>query len=322
MPYHVCGAQQDNSTACVSSAAPQADPADRRRRRSVFYSVGGGESGYIAPRSDATPTSSTPAATAACITRLDRRTGQQRAVNPYPRQPDGLRVGATSPSASSGRSRSSSRRSIRTILYVGVAARLEDDQRRPDAGTKISPDLTRHDPKTMGDSGGPITHDKTGVETYADDLHASRRRRRTPTSIWTGSDDGFVHVTRDGGKTWTNVTPKDLPRLRAHQPDRRVAVPTPAPRTSRRTATSTTTSRPTSSAPTTTARPGRRSSTASAPTTSRARSARIRSARSCSTSAPSTASTSRSTTARTGSRCGRTCPTRRCTTSRSRSATS
>jgi hypothetical protein len=73
----------------------------------------------------------------------------------------------------------------------------------------VSPDLTRHDPKTMQASGGPITKDQTGVETYATifTLAESPRARGV---MWAGSDDGLVHLTRDGGKTWANVTPPDL----------------------------------------------------------------------------------------------------------------
>ena len=75
---------------------------------------------------------------------------------------------------------------------------------------KISPDLTRHDPKTMGRSGGPITHDMNAPEVYGT-VFAIGPGKKDVNIIWAGSDDGLVHVTRDGGKTWTNVTPKDMP---------------------------------------------------------------------------------------------------------------
>jgi hypothetical protein len=75
---------------------------------------------------------------------------------------------------------------------------------------RISPDLTRHDPTTMGPSGGPITKDQTGVETYAV-VFALAPSYQDANVLWAGSDDGLVHVTRDGGKTWQNVTPKDAP---------------------------------------------------------------------------------------------------------------
>src|SRR5205823_9082513 len=75
-----------------------------------------------------------------------------------------------------------------------------------------SPDLTRHDPSTMSDSGGPITRDETGVETYAT-IFTIAPSPKDANVIWTGSDDGVVQVTRDGGRTWTNVTPTDLPEF-------------------------------------------------------------------------------------------------------------
>ena len=64
----------------------------------------------------------------------------------------------------------------------------------------------------MGDSGGPITRDETGVETYAT-IFTIAPSSKDGSLIWTGSDDGFVQVTRDGGTTWKNVTPKDLPEF-------------------------------------------------------------------------------------------------------------
>jgi photosystem II stability/assembly factor-like uncharacterized protein len=75
---------------------------------------------------------------------------------------------------------------------------------------KISPDLTAHPPGTQGPSGEPITRDATGEEVYST-LYAIRESPVAKGLIWTGSNDGPVYVTRDDGKTWTNVTPKDLP---------------------------------------------------------------------------------------------------------------
>jgi hypothetical protein len=77
---------------------------------------------------------------------------------------------------------------------------------------RISPDLTRHDPSTLGDSGGPLTLDQTGVETYAT-VFALAPSPVDGNVLWAGSDDGWVHVTRDGGKTWDTITPPDLPEF-------------------------------------------------------------------------------------------------------------
>ncbi len=74
----------------------------------------------------------------------------------------------------------------------------------------ISPDLTRNDPSKLGSSGGPITQDNTSVEYYCT-IFAAAESPLTPGLLWTGSDDGLVNVSRDGGKNWENVTPKGMP---------------------------------------------------------------------------------------------------------------
>jgi hypothetical protein len=74
----------------------------------------------------------------------------------------------------------------------------------------ISPDLTRNDPAKQGRSGGPISNDITGVEVY-DTIFALAESPLENGVIWAGTDDGLVHLTRDDGKAWRNVTPKELP---------------------------------------------------------------------------------------------------------------
>jgi photosystem II stability/assembly factor-like uncharacterized protein len=208
VPYHVCGAQQDNSTACVSSQAAGGGPggaggaADR-----VFYSVGGGESGYIAndPRN---PDIFFAGSYGGLITRFNRKTGQQREVNPYPDNPMGYpskdiaeRFQWTFPIVYSPVDPGT--------LYVS-SQHVWKTTNEGQSWTKISPDLTRHDPATMAGSGGPITKDETGVETYAV-VFALAPSPKDGNLIWAGSDDGYVQITRDAGKTWKNVTPKDMP---------------------------------------------------------------------------------------------------------------
>ena len=81
-----------------------------------------------------------------------------------------------------------------------------------DTWEPISGDLSRHDPKTMQESGGPITHDMNSPEIYGT-VFSLAPGRKDINLLWAGSDDGLVHVTRDGGKTWTNITPPDMPDL-------------------------------------------------------------------------------------------------------------
>jgi photosystem II stability/assembly factor-like uncharacterized protein len=205
VPYHVCGAQQDNSTACVGS---QANPgAGEGSLPPIFYAAGGGESGYIAP--DPTDLNVFYAGSyGGYLSRLDRELGQQRAIHIYPNNPMGWssidikeRFQWTFPIVFSPVDPK--------VLY----ASSQNVWRTTTGGQnweKISPNLTRSDPKTMQASGGPITKDQTGVETYAVVFTIAPSRQDVNT-IWTGSDDGWVHVTRDAGKNWERITPPDLP---------------------------------------------------------------------------------------------------------------
>jgi len=95
-------------------------------------------------------------------------------------------------------------------LYV-ASNQLHVTTNEGQSWTTISPDLTTNDKSRQKSSGGPITQDNTSVEYYCT-IFAAAESPRVRDLIWTGSDDGLVHVTRDGGKTWINVTPEALPR--------------------------------------------------------------------------------------------------------------
>jgi photosystem II stability/assembly factor-like uncharacterized protein len=199
VPYHVCGAQQDNSTVCLPVTGAGND----------FYDVGGGESGYIAadPRN---PDVFYAGSYGGLLTRYDRRTGQMREINVWPENPMGH-------SSNAIRERFQWTFPIvfaptdPRVLYVG-SQHLWKSTNEGRSWERISPDLTRADPATLGPSGGPITLDQTGVETYAT-VFTIAPSPKDPRLIWTGSDDGVVSVTRDGGRTWARVTPPDLPEF-------------------------------------------------------------------------------------------------------------
>jgi photosystem II stability/assembly factor-like uncharacterized protein len=211
-PYHVCGAQQDNSTVCVPTegrgglggmlgVGPTAF--------AKFYDAGGGESGYIAP-SPRDPNVIYAGDQGAHITRLDRMTGQQRNVEVYPRFFSGESAASlpdrwqwTFPIVFSPFDPN--------VIYASSQF-LYKTTNEGQSWTKISPDLTKHDPKTLGDSGGPITHDQNGPEIFGT-IFAIAPSKKEAQTIWTGSDDGLVYITRDEGQHWANVTPPGIPEL-------------------------------------------------------------------------------------------------------------
>ena len=204
-PYHVCGAQQDNSTVCVSSERGHLrDP--RGASTEWMYAVGGGESGYIAPH-PADPDVFYAGATNT-LTRYDRATGMATDIQPWPRIVMGEpardmpeRWNWTYPIAVAPQPPHA--------LYVGSQHLWRSDDEGA-SWARISPDLTRADPETLGDSGGPVVLDQDGPEIYAT-LYSIGLSAHDPGTIWTGSDDGLVHLTRDGGAEWRDVTPPDMP---------------------------------------------------------------------------------------------------------------
>jgi photosystem II stability/assembly factor-like uncharacterized protein len=198
-PYRVYGAQQDNATISISSRS-------RLGWRDDGYSVGGGESGYIAPM-PGNPEVVYAGSYGGYLTRYDHRTRTLRNVTVWPEDPMGAgaadldhRFQWTFPIVISPHD-------PRRIYAAGnVLFQSEDEGQRWRA---ISPDLTTNDKSRQEPSGGPITKDNTSVEYYCTIFTVAESPLRAGT-IWCGSDDGLVHVTADGGATWTNVTPAGM----------------------------------------------------------------------------------------------------------------
>jgi photosystem II stability/assembly factor-like uncharacterized protein len=207
-PYRVYGTQQDNSAMCVPS---------RSDRGAILsgecYFVGSSESGYIAVRPDNPDIVYSGAIGSApggggVLLRYDHHTGQVRIITVWPEAYGGwgakdlkYRFQWTYPIALSPHDPS--------ILYAAgnVLFRSTDEGMSWEA---ISPDLTRHDATKLEPSGGPITKDTTGAEHYCT-IFAFAESPHERGVFWSGSDDGLIHLSRDGGQTWDNVTPKDLP---------------------------------------------------------------------------------------------------------------
>ena len=201
-PYRIYGAQQDNTTMTVPSRSSIG-----AITRSEEFAVGGGESGYIQvdPRD---PNIIYAGSYGGFLTRFDRSTGEHRLINVWPENTLG-----------SGAEDAKYRFQW---TYPIVLSPHDPDQiyvtsqfvhRSTNGGSSweiISPDLTYADPETLKSSGGPITKDNTGAEYYAT-IFAFAESKLKQGLFWAGSDDGRVHVSQDGGKSWQNVTPPDLP---------------------------------------------------------------------------------------------------------------
>ncbi len=208
VPYQVCGAQQDNTTVCVQSEGG----ATRRSGTGMFapfYAVGGGESGYVTP-DPSDPNVIYGGSQGALITRFHRATGAIRDIQVYPLFFSGM-------PASSLKERWQWTFPIvfspvdSKILYTS-SQHVWKTINQGQSWERISPDLTRADPSTLGDSGGPITKDQNGPEIYGTVFTIAPSLQDVNT-IWTGSDDGLAFLTRDGGQHWTNITPKGLPEF-------------------------------------------------------------------------------------------------------------
>lgn len=200
-PYRLYGAQQDNTTVIVPSLPLNSGQAEEWRTGP------GCETGPIMP--NLTSPDTVYASCKGQFSRMSLRTGQEKqywvgAQSLYGSVPGDLiyRFQRVSPMELSPHDSH--------VIYYGS----QYLHRTRDEGVtweRISPDLTAHDPRYMNvASGGPITRDITGEEVYST-LYAIRESALQKGLIWTGSNDGVVYVTRDDGKSWTNVTPKDLP---------------------------------------------------------------------------------------------------------------
>jgi photosystem II stability/assembly factor-like uncharacterized protein len=201
-PYWVYGAQQDNTTVAIAS---------RSRRSGIdvtdWYPVGGCESGWIAPKPK-NPEVVFAGCYGGSITRYDHKTGETRQVMAWPQMAIGqapkdlkYRIQWNAPIVISPHDPNTLYHAAQMLL------RSRDDGQ---SWQEISPDLTRNDKSKQDYSGGPITRDNTGVEVY-DVIFTVVESPQEPGTIWAGTDDGLVHVTRDGGRNWQDVTPKGIP---------------------------------------------------------------------------------------------------------------
>ncbi|HEV2175108.1 MAG TPA: hypothetical protein VGR71_16160, partial [Nitrospira sp.] len=201
-PFNIYGAQQDNTTIEISSRGNRGAITS-----SDWHEVGGGESGWIAPD----PTNSQfvyAGSYDGLLTRYDNRTAALRNVTVWPDNPMGSGVEVMKYRFQWSFPLLFSPHDSR-LLYAGSNVLL-GTRDEGESWTVMSPDLTRNDKSKQGPVGGPITKDNTAVE-YYDTIFTLDESAVEKGIIWVGSDDGLIHLTRDGGKNWTDVTPKDFP---------------------------------------------------------------------------------------------------------------
>jgi photosystem II stability/assembly factor-like uncharacterized protein len=201
VPFHVCGSQQDNSTLCTpmnwnmgrqNAAAGQ----EAQGGMAVSYQVGGGEPGYIAPDPLDVDVFYSGTNNGGYVDKFNKKTGLSREVNPYPWFYSGEpskeikeRWQWTFPILFSPLDPK--------LLFVS-SQRLWASRDGGRTWKNLSPDLTRHAPETQEKSGGPITGDMNGPEVYGTIFSVGPSKKDVNT-IWTGSDDGLVYITRDFG---------------------------------------------------------------------------------------------------------------------------
>ncbi len=201
-PYRVYGCQQDNTCVSVPSRTPSSGITQAH-----WYVIGGCESGHVAvdPRNPLITYSGCYGGT---IGRYDHATGQEREIMAWPQ----LAVGQAPRDL---KYRFQWNAPIRlsphdpTMLYH-TSQHVHRSTDEGQSWSVISPDLTRNDPARQDFSGGPITRDNTGVEVYGT-IFAFEESPKVAGLLWAGSDDGVVHLSRDAGETWENITPAKMP---------------------------------------------------------------------------------------------------------------
>ena len=202
-PYRILGAQQDNSTVRIKSRSYGA-----AITQDDWQQTAGAESGYVVA-SPANPDIVYGGNYGGFLSRLDHKTGENRAINVWPDNPMGagadvqkFRFQWNFPIFVSPHNP--------YRLYAG-GNHLFVTENDGQSWETISPDLTTNDKSKQASSGGPITKDNTSVEYYCTIFTATESDLEKDL-LWTGSDDGLVHVSKDAGKHWDNVTPKDAPK--------------------------------------------------------------------------------------------------------------
>jgi photosystem II stability/assembly factor-like uncharacterized protein len=198
MPFRIYGGQQDNSTVSIASRSFYGGigVAD-------YFDVGGGESAHIAFDPD-DPRLIYATSINGTLTEYNRESDLERTIIPYPELVYGkdskdlkYRTNWNAPVVVSPHDPK--------VIYYGTQKVLRSTD-RGFSWTEISGDLTRNDPEKQGRNGGPLTAENVGAEFYNTIFYIAESTME-PGNIWVGSDDGLVHLSRDNGERWDDVSP-------------------------------------------------------------------------------------------------------------------
>lgn len=202
-PYRILGAQQDNSTVRIKSRTTGAAITERD-----WEATAGAESGYVVA-DPLNPDIVYGGNYGGYLSRLDHKTGENRAVSPWPDNPMGAGADVLKYRFQWNFPVFFSPHNPKKLYTAGNVLFATENEGQ--SWEQISPDLTTNDKTKQLSSGGPITKDNTSVEYYCTIFTATESPYEKDL-LWTGSDDGVISMSRDGGKNWQNVTPAGAPK--------------------------------------------------------------------------------------------------------------
>lgn len=202
-PYRIYVAQQDNSTIRVKHRSD-----GRFITEDDWESTAGGESAHIAvdPENNDIVYGGSYGG---FLTRVNHKTGSVRGINVWPDNPMGYGAEGMKYRFQWNFPIFFSHHNTKKLFTLSNHVHVSENEGQ--SWRIISPDLTRNDPKKLKSSGGPITQDNTGVEYYST-LFAASESKLSDGEIWVGSDDGLVHLTKNGGDSWDDITPIQVPK--------------------------------------------------------------------------------------------------------------
>ena len=201
-PYRIYAAQQDNSTIRINHRSSNGSITE-----SDWEPTAGGESAHIAvdPLNNEVIYGGSYDG---FLTRVNHESGSVRAINVWPDNPMGHGAEGMKYRFQWNFPIIFSKHNPKKLYTFSNQVHVTENEGQ--SWDIISPDLTRNDPNKLKSSGGPITQDNTSVEYYCT-IFAAQESPLKEGIIWVGSDDGLVHLTKNAGKTWDNITPKKMP---------------------------------------------------------------------------------------------------------------